>query len=88
MIRRRLLRRVSTEVNCREVGRVLQSYLDGEVEPGFAAKIAEHLEKCKDCGLEHETYLRIKSSLADQEADLDADAIERLRAFGRGLTGD
>ena len=86
MIRRRLLRRVSTEVNCREVGRVLQSYLDGEVEPGFATKIAEHLEKCKDCGLEEETYRRIKSSLADQDAHVDAEAVDRLREFGRRLS--
>ena len=88
MIRRRLLRRMSTEVNCREVGQVLQSYLDGEVEPGFAEKIAAHLEKCKDCGLEYETYERIKSSLSEQDAHVDADAIARLREFGRNLTGD
>ena len=89
MIRRRLLRRASTEVNCREVGRVLQSYLDNDVESDFAEKIAAHLEKCKDCGLEYETYSRIKDSLAgmDNQA-LDADAIARLRAFGRDLTGD
>lgn len=88
MIRRRLLRRMNTEVNCREVGRVLQSYLDGEVEPGFAEKIADHLEKCKDCGLEHETYQRIKSSLSGQDAHVDDDAIARLREFGRNLAGD
>lgn len=88
MIRRRLLRRASTEVNCHEVGKVLQSYLDGEVEPGFAAKIAAHLEKCKDCGLEYETYSRIKSSLNAHEAHVDAEAVDRLREFGRKLTSD
>ena len=87
MIRRRLLRRGNTEVNCREVGRVLQSYLDGDVESDFADKIAAHLEKCKDCGLEYETYSRIKDSLAGQSNDeIDADAIARLRDFGRDLT--
>ena len=88
MIRRRLLRRASTEVNCREVGRVLQSYIDGDVESDFATKIAAHLEKCKDCGLEYETYSRIKASLANQPSTVDADAIARLRDFGRDLTGD
>ena len=89
MIRRRLLRRGSPEVNCREVGRVLQSYLDGDVESDFADKIAAHLEKCKDCGLEYETYMRIKDSLSGQQNDrLDADAIDRLREFGRNLAGD
>ena len=89
MIRRRLLRKASTEVNCREVGRVLQSYIDNDVESDFAEKIAAHLEKCKDCGLEYETYTRIKDSLAGHQNDqLDADAIARLRDFGRNLTGD
>ena len=89
MIRRRLLRRASSEVNCREVGRALQSYLDGDVESDFAEKIAAHLEKCKDCGLEYETYMRIKDSLADRQNDqLDADAIARLREFGKNLAGD
>ena len=86
MIRRRLLRRGNAEVNCREVGRVLQSYLDGDVESDFAEKIAEHLEKCKDCGLEYETYSRIKNSLAGQERAVDDDAIARLREFGRNLS--
>ena len=89
MIRRRLLRKASTEVNCREVGRVLQSYLDGDVESDFAEKIAAHLEKCKDCGLEYETYARIKDSLSGMNNDeIDADAIARLRDFGRNLTSD
>ena len=89
MIRRRLLRRISTEVNCREVGRVLQSYIDNDVESDFAEKIAAHLEKCKDCGLEYETYSRIKDSLAGLERqDIDDDAFSRLREFGRNLAGD
>ena len=89
MIRRRLLRRGNTEVNCREVGRVLQSYLDGDVESDFADKIAAHLEKCKDCGLEYETYSRIKDSLATQaDAEIDSEAIARLRDFGRNLASD
>ncbi|MEO0495282.1 MAG: zf-HC2 domain-containing protein [Actinomycetota bacterium] len=89
MIRRRLLRRASPEVNCREVGRVLQSYIDGDVESDFAEKIAIHLEQCKHCGLEYETYIRIKDSLADRQNDqIDADAIARLREFGNSLAGD
>lgn len=88
MIRRRLLRRAGTAVNCREVGRALQSYLDGAVEASFAAEIGEHLEQCRDCGLELETYQRIKDSLAAQQPALDADAVERLREFGRRLAGD
>ncbi len=87
MMKRRWFRR-SADVTCREVGRALQSYLDGDVETDFAAKIAEHLEKCKDCGLEEETYQQIKDSLARQQPGVDDEAIERPREFGRKLTSD
>ncbi len=88
MIRRSWLRRRRSEVDCREVGKVLQSYLDGDVEDDFAAKIAGHLEACKDCGLEAETYQQIKTSLAAKMRAVDPDAIARLRTFGAEITGD
>jgi len=86
MIRRARTRRHRPEVNCREVGKVLQSYLDDDVEPDFADKIAKHLEACRDCGLEVETYRRIKTSLAAKLPEVDTAAIDRLRAFGEQLT--
>ncbi|MEM7141724.1 MAG: zf-HC2 domain-containing protein [Actinomycetota bacterium] len=86
MIGRSWFRRNKAEVNCREVGKVLQSYLDNDVEPDFAEKIAAHLEKCKDCGLEYETYSAIKTSLASQMPEVDAAAVDRLRSFGDQLT--
>ena len=88
MIRRSRRRRHKPEVDCREVGRVLQSYLDGDVEDDFAAKIGAHLEACKDCGLEYETYQRIKASLAAKMPEVDPAAVARLRAFGAEITGD
>ena len=88
MIRRSWGRRSKPEVNCREVGKVLQSYLDDDVEDGFAEKIASHLDACKECGLEVETYRQIKTSLAAKMPEVDPDAIERLRSFGKEITGD
>ena len=44
MITRPWYRRNRSTVSCREVGKVLQSYLDSDVEPDFAAKIDEHLD--------------------------------------------
>lgn len=81
-------RRRRPEANCREVGRVLQSYLDADVDPDFAAKIADHLEACRDCGLEHETYSLIKQSLAGRRPGVDEDAVARLRDFGESLARD
>ncbi len=88
MIRRSWRRRHRPEVDCREVGKVLQSYLDGDVEDGFAEKIASHLEACRDCGLELETYQQIKTSLAGKMPEVDPDALERLREFGAHITGE
>jgi len=88
MISRKWFRRRKPEVDCREVGRVLQNYLDNDVEPGFAGKIAAHLDECKKCGLEATTYTQIKDSLGDTRPEVDTDAIQRLRLFGTHLTDD
>jgi len=88
MISRRWFRRRKPDVDCREVGRVLQSYLDHNVEPDFAGKIAAHLDECKKCGLEASTYSKIKDSLGATRPEVDTDAIERLRSFGSRLTDD
>ena len=88
MITRPWYRRNRSTVRCREVGKVLQSYLDGDVEPDFAAKIAEHLDACRDCGLEAETYQRIIDSLAGKRPAVDEQTIARLREFGQSLTNE
>ena len=88
MISRSRFRRRRAEADCREVGKALQHYLDGEVEADFADKIAGHLEDCRRCGLEVETYTRIKESLGRRLPEVDQEAIDRLRAFGEELTGD
>lgn len=85
MTSRSWYRRSSSEASCREVGRALQSYLDGDVEEGFAAKISDHLEDCRRCGLEAEVYTRIKETLGTNRTDVDADTISRLREFGSSL---
>ena len=88
MLVRSWIRRRRPAVDCRELGKVLQSYLDDDVDPDFATKIAEHLEACKDCGLEAETYTQIKESLAGRRPRVDDDVVDRLRDFGESLTGD
>lgn len=86
MIRRSRRYRNKPTVDCREVGKVLQSYLDNDVEDDFAEKIASHLEACRECGLELDTYRQIKSSLAGKMPEVDPAALERLRAFGAQIT--
>jgi anti-sigma factor RsiW len=78
-------RRPPGGLDCRQVGEVLQAYLDGHIDAERAKQIEEHLEACRQCGLEAETYERIKSTLAAQRPEVPADSVERLRAFGERL---
>ena len=73
--------------SCLEVGRVLQSYLDGHVDELTARRVGRHLEMCRRCGLGAETYTEIKTALARRGGDVDVDpqAVARLRAFGESL---
>jgi predicted anti-sigma-YlaC factor YlaD len=74
--------------DCRQVAKVLQSYLDGETAAPTSNMVAEHLEVCRKCGLEASTYLAIKAAIAAHASEatpVDADAVARLRDFAEGL---
>jgi len=76
---------------CRRVARVLQSYLDGEMDPPTAKAVTEHLEECRRCGLEASTYTAIRTAVAAAGADAGAHlavepaALARLDAFAHSL---
>jgi len=75
---------------CRKVAKVLQAYLDGEVDQHTADMVREHLEECRRCGLEASTYRAIMTAIPLAEAhsdpvEVDPAAVERLRDFAAGL---
>ena len=72
-------------LTCREVGKLLQRYLDGETDELVTAKVAEHLEDCRRCGLEAAIYREIKASLARRATVLPETTLARLRRFGQQL---
>ena len=72
-------------LTCCEVGKLRQSYLDGETDERATAKVAEHLEDCRRCGLEAGIYREIKASLARQAPTLPETTLARLRRFGERL---
>ena len=72
-------------LTCREVGKLLQSYLDGHTNQQATAKVADHLEDCRRCGLEAGIYREIKASLARQAPILPEITLVRLRRFGDRL---
>lgn len=73
------------ELRCREVGKVLQSYLDGELDEVLARRVTRHLEMCRRCGMSAETYVAIKRALRRSAGSPPQDALDRLRAFGEQL---
>lgn len=69
---------------CWQVMRVIQAYLDDETDSSTAEEVAEHLEDCRRCGLEYETYSAIKTSLARHERP-PQDAVRQIREFWQDL---
>ncbi|MGH9138576.1 MAG: zf-HC2 domain-containing protein [Acidimicrobiales bacterium] len=77
-------RRPDRPINCRQVGKRLQRYLDGDIDELTARRILHHLEDCRRCGLEAAAYAAIKASLA-RRGEVADDAVARLREFGERL---
>lgn len=84
-----MLQMIWMRARCHRVARVLQSYLDGEVDPPTATAVTEHLEQCRRCGLDANAYTAIKTAIAASASarpvDVDPAAVARLRTFARGL---
>ena len=78
-------RKPKGSMSCHQVGAVLQEFLDGDIDEERARRIEEHLEECRRCGLEAETYERIKATLAAQRPEVPEESVERLREFGERL---
>ena len=83
---RMLLRMLRMPPDCRQVGRVLQAYLDGELPEERLAEVAEHLRHCDRCGIEADVYREVKRSLGQVAPPPSPSGLERLRAYARSLT--
>lgn len=73
------------ELRCKEIGQLLQSFLDGELDELASRQVARHLDDCRRCGMEAETYEEIKRALRRSAGRPPEDAVDRLRAFGQRL---
>ena len=74
---------------CIEIGRQIQTYLDGGLDAAAAAKVASHLHACRRCGLAADDYRRLTTALAETSAPIPADTLRRLQAIAADLaSGD
>ena len=72
-------------ISCAAVQDLVQSYLDGELADGPERdRLIAHLELCRSCGVEAETYERIKASLA---SDPPPESVDRLARFAASIPG-
>ena len=70
---------------CIEIGRQIQSYLDGGLDPTTAAKVSSHLDACRRCGLTAQDYRRLKLALAETSARMPSEPLQRLQALAADL---
>jgi anti-sigma factor RsiW len=75
-------------LTCPEVGRLLQRYLDDEIDELKAQRISRHLEDCRRCGMKAETYSAIKESLREHRPSVPPETVARLRDFGERLAAE
>ena len=74
---------------CIEIGRQIQTYLDGGLDATTAAKVSTHLEACRRCGLTADDYRRLKAALAESSSPIPAEPLARLQALATDLaSGD
>ncbi len=70
---------------CIEVGRLIQTYLDGGLDAASAAKVSHHLDACRRCGLAAEDYRRLKAALTSAAMPVPDEPLQRLQRLASDL---
>jgi anti-sigma factor RsiW len=79
--------REKVPAGCAALSEHFQTHLDHELDDETARRIVEHLEVCKACGLEYETYRSIKTSV-ERMRPPSPSAMARLTEFADDLCRD
>lgn len=77
---------MNNPLDCWQVRRTLQSFLDGEVTPEEAERVAAHLQDCSRCDVEAEVLTRVIEAVQRLRPDLDVAVYTRLVAAVDDLT--
>jgi len=77
---------VNGRLGCRRVHKLLQAFLDGEVEPRRAESVTAHLERCSRCHVEADVLTRVIEAIQRLRPDLDLAAYTRLIAAVEAMT--
>ena len=81
--------RSRTPSECRAAARLLQLELDGALDGAHrkldVIALQQHLEMCRDCGLDAAAYRAIKASLMQNEPQCSGESLARLQQFAASL---
>ena len=75
-------------LSCIQVARILQHYLDDQLDESAAAQVGHHLDACRRCGLDAESYRDIKRGLAQSSHPPPPERVERLASFVAHLVSE
>lgn len=71
---------MNERLGCRQVRRILQSFLDGELDERDVELVAAHLESCTRCRVEADTFSQVIDALRMLRPDIDLAGYTRLVA--------
>jgi anti-sigma factor RsiW len=74
------------ELTCQQVGELVQSFLDDQLDEATARRLTRHLDMCRVCGMEVDTFRAITKALRDRNQLTDEAALARLHDFAHRLT--
>ncbi len=77
---------MNNPLDCLRVRRTLQSFLDGQVAPEEAERVAAHLQDCSRCDIEAEVLTRVIEAIQRLRPDLEVAVYDRLVATVDDLT--
>lgn len=72
-------------LNCRQVRKVINQFLDGELPATKHHLVVDHLEVCDMCGIEATKVEAVIGGLRALRGPVDADAMSRLDAFAASV---
>jgi len=74
--------------SCIQVARVIQRYLDDQLDEGTAQDVVRHLKACRRCGLDVDSYRAMKFTLAQSSRAAPPERVERLTSFVAQLVSE
>ncbi len=74
----KVIDRLRDRWECRKVGTLMQSHLDGALTAEDARRVSSHLEACRRCGMEAEAFQALSAAVARLSTQTDPDALARL----------